>query len=125
MKFRKSLLAVLCVASLGVISVPITASAATGIYFNIEPPPPRQEVVPAPRRGYVWAPGYWDARGQRHVWRAGHWERQRRGYHYIAPTWTQRDNRWELQRGRWNRGDRDGDGVPNAADRAPSDPTRR
>ena len=34
------------------------------------PPPPRFESVPAPRAGYVWAPGYWNWDGQRHVWTA-------------------------------------------------------
>jgi hypothetical protein len=125
MKFRKSLLAALCVASLGLVSVPMTASAASGIYLNFEPPPARVEAVPAPRRGYLWAPGYWNAKGNRHVWQAGHWERERTGYYFTQPTWTQRDNRWQLERGRWNRGDRDRDGVPNTVDRAPNDPTRR
>jgi hypothetical protein len=48
----------------------------------------------------------------------------RRGYYFAQPTWTQRDNRWQLERGRWNRGDRDHDGVPNARDRAPDNPNR-
>ena len=125
MRLRKSLVAVLCAASFGAISVPITASAEVGIYFNVAPPPVRYEAVPAPRRGYVWSEGYWNARGQRHVWQAGHWERQRTGYHFNQPTWTQRDDRWQLERGRWNRGDRDGDGVPNSRDRAPDNPNRR
>ena len=123
MKFRKSLIAVLCASSLGAISLPLTADAAT-IYFNIAPPAPRHEVVPAARRGYVWVPGYWNAKGKRHVWQTGHWERGRKGFHFVNPTWVQRDNRWELQRGRWNKGDRDGDGVPNVIDRAPNNPGR-
>ena len=122
MKFRKSLIVALCASSVGAFALPMTASAA--VYLSIAPPEARHEVVPAPRRGYVWSPGYWDARGSRHVWRVGHWERNRRGYHFTAPAWTQRDNRWELQRGRWNRGDRDGDGVPNRMDRAPNNPGR-
>ena len=138
-KLRKSLLAVLCVASLGAAALPATVSAAPpGIYFNIAPPPPRVEVVPDARRGYVWVPGYWDARGRRHVWIAGHWERARRGYSYVEPRWIERNNRWYLERGRWNRGDRDRDGIPNARDRdrdgdgvpnrrdnAPNNPNRR
>ncbi len=126
MKFRKTMIATLCVAALGALpaALPLTASAATGVYLNIGPPPNREEAVPEPRRGYVWAPGYWNARGDRHAWQRGHWERERRGYYYAQPVWTQRDNRWQLERGRWNRGDRDRDGVPNKVDRAPNDPTR-
>lgn len=124
MKFRKSLVAVLCAASLGAVALPMSASAETRIYFNSAPPELRYEAVPSARRGQVWVPGHWDAKGKKHVWRAGHWEKQRKGYHYVTPSWVQRDNRWELQRGRWNKGDRDGDGVPNAVDRRPNNPNR-
>ena len=125
MKFRKTLLVGLCAASLGGIAVPMSASAEVTVYFNTAPPPVRFEAVPAARRGYLWVPGYWNARNNRHVWQAGHWERERAGYRYNPPAWTQRDNRWQFERGRWNRGDRDGDGVPNALDRAPNNPNRR
>lgn len=64
---RKTLLAAMCVGALAGLSVPLTAAAQATIYFNVAPPQPRYEVVPAPRRGYVWAPGYWNARGNRHV----------------------------------------------------------
>jgi hypothetical protein len=125
MKFRKSLVVGLCVAALGGISVPMTAIGEVGVYFNMAPPPVRYEAIPAPRHGYVWSSGYWNANGNRHRWQAGHWERERAGYHLTQPTWTQRDNRWQLERGRWSKGDRDGDGVRNAVDRAPDNPNRR
>lgn len=125
MKLRKSLVIAMCVASLGSISVPMTASAEVAVYFNTAPPPVRYEAVPAPRRGYVWVPGYWNAKHNKHVWQAGHWERERKGYHYRQPTWVQHDNRWQLDHGGWTKGDRDGDGVPNSADRAPDNPNRR
>jgi len=124
MKIRKPLLVTLCVASFGAASIPIPGSAAVDVFFNVAPPAPRVEVIPAPRHGFVWVPGYWDARGQRHAWIGGHWERERRGYVYVEPRWIQRENRWYLERGRWNRGDRDGDGVPNYRDRAPNNPYR-
>jgi hypothetical protein len=123
MKLRKSYLAGILLASLGTVSIPLTAGAAS-IYLNIAPPEARYEQAPAPRAGYLWTPGYWDAKNNRHVWRAGHWERERKGYHYTHPAWTQHDNRWQLERGRWSKGDRDGDGVPNARDRAPDNPNR-
>jgi hypothetical protein len=121
MKFRKSLLAGICMAAL---AIPVAASAAV-VYLNVAPPEPRHERVPPPRVGYVWSQGYWDAQDNRHVWRTGRWERERKGYHYTQSTWTQRDNRWQLERRRWNKGDRDGDGVPNSMDRAPDNPNRR
>jgi WXXGXW repeat (2 copies) len=126
MKLTKSLFAAVCLTSLSGLSAPMVANAAdVGIYLDVAPPAPRHEVVPAPRRGYVWVPGYWNARGHKHVWAAGHWERERVGYHYVQPTWVQHENRWELQRGRWDRGDADHDGVPNGADRAPNNPYRQ
>ena len=105
MKFRNALVAAACAATMGGISIP-SASQAAVVYFNDAPPAPRIEVVPAPRRGYVWAPGYWDVRGHRHVWRRGHWERARRGWQYREPHWVQDNNRWRLERGGWAHGDR-------------------
>ena len=101
---------------------PMTANAAVEVYLNTAPPPLRVEAVPAPRHGYIWVPGYWDARGHSHYWRAGHWERERHGYTYVEPRWVERDNRWYLERGRWARGDADHDGIRNSADRAPYNP---
>ena len=127
MKLRKLLIAGMCVAALGGAAVPMVANAQVSVYFNSAPPPARYEAVPAARRGYIWVPGYWNARGNRHVWQAGRWERSRAGYNYVQPNWVERDNRWQLDRGRWNRGqrDRDGDGVRNNRDRAPNNPYRQ
>jgi hypothetical protein len=109
---KKILLATLVAGSLGV-SVP----SFSAVYVEIAPPPPRVEVVPAPRRGYVWVPGYWDWRHGRHVWVSGAWVRERRGYRYAAPRWVERNGRWYMEQGRWARGDRDHDGIPNRDDR--------
>ena len=113
--------------------------------LDVAPPAVRYEVVPAPRHGYVWAPGYWDWRGSRHVWIRGHWVRERPGYVYYAPRWHQDNGRWRFERERWDRGDRiarsgdrdrdgipnrydrdrDGDGVPNRYDSNPNNPRRQ
>ena len=124
MKFRKSLLVGLCAATLAVAAAPMTASADVAVYFNSAPPPARYEAVPAPRQGYVWSSGYWNAQNNKHVWQAGHWERERHGYYMTQPSWSQHEDKWQLQRGHWTKGDRDGDGVPNAVDRAPDNPNR-
>lgn len=97
----------------------------TDVDIRVGPPAPRVEVVPAPRRGYVWAPGYWNWRGHRHYWVGGNWVRARRGYVYNQPTWVQEGDRWRFNRGAWARGDRDHDGVPNRFDRHPDNPNRR
>lgn len=115
--------------------MPMQASAQVNITIGNAPPPVRYEVVPAARRGYEWAPGYWNWNGRRHVWSTGHWERARPGYVYQRPEWNQGDNGWRLNRGGWQRGngngygsngpgnhgkgngDRDRDGIPNRVDR--------
>ena len=124
---RKLLLAALATASIGFTAVP--AAAAVDVFIDVAPPAARYEVVPAPRAGYVWQPGYWAWADDRHVWRKGHWVRERKGYYWHPTRWEHRDGRWYLERGRWDRqrwnearyrnphGDRDRDGVPNHADR--------
>lgn len=98
MKFRELLVAGLCLAALGGIALPMAANAQAGVYFNTALPPARSQVAPAARRGYIWVPGYWNARGNRHVWHSGHWERSRPGYNYVQPNWVERDNRWQFNR---------------------------
>ena len=78
-------------------------AVAREIAIYIAPPPPRYEVVPAPRRGVAWVPGYWAWRGRHHVWVSGYWVRERRGYVYNQPTWIQRGDRWVWGPGGWRR----------------------
>ncbi|MGV8899829.1 MAG: YXWGXW repeat-containing protein [Burkholderiaceae bacterium] len=88
--------------------IPTQAVAQVGfsIVISNAPPPVRYEVVPAPRRGYEWAPGYWNWNGGRHAWAPGHWERARSGHHYQRPEWRHGNNGWQLNRGGWQRGER-------------------
>ncbi len=95
----------------------VPAVSQAQVIVRIAPPPPRQEAVPPPRRGHVWVPGHWEWQNRRHVWKNGYYLRERRGYAYTPDRWVERNGRWELQRGRWQRGDRDGDGVRNRNDR--------
>lgn len=128
--FRTSLTAVgLALATLMGTTAPAQAQPRTTVivqsgtpgYVIPAPPPPRREAMPRARRGQVWVPGYWDWRGNRHVWMKGHFEKSRPGYRNRAPQWEQRDGRWEMNRGGW---DRDGDGVPNRRDSQPDNPRR-
>ena len=120
MSTKKLLVSVMIAAgTLGAVTTPLPSVAASrvDIQLNFGPPPPRFEVVPAPRRGYIWSPGYWAWDGYRHVWVVGHWEPFRPGYAYYAPGWVQRDGRWHYRSSRW---DRDGDGIPNRRDPTPN-----
>ena len=119
--FKKILLASMIAASFAAVPA---ASFARTVIITEAPPEPRHEVVPPARRGYEWAPGHWEWRGNRHQWIAGHWLREHRGQHWVAERWEQRGDRWVMAPGRWERGDRDHDGVPNRLDRAPNNPNR-
>lgn len=91
------------VLSLGALSVPGVAQAGVAISIDVAPPPPRVEVLPPPRVGYVWAPGHWEWVGGRHAWIGGVWMPARPGYVYHGPEWRQRHGQWVYYEGRWGR----------------------
>jgi hypothetical protein len=112
---------------------------ATAVVVQSPPPAPIYEAVPAPRQGYIWAPGHYVWDNGRYVWRGGEWVASRPGYAWQAAHWAQRsDGSWYLVGGTWVRtdnvaydsgrrgplGDRDGDGVLNRDDRFRRDPNR-
>ncbi len=82
---------------------PAVSMAQVGISVDIGPPAPRVEVVPPPRVGFVWAPGFWAYRGHRHVWVTGHWMHERRGYHWAPAHWDQNGPHWHFVPGHWQR----------------------
>jgi YXWGXW repeat-containing protein len=74
------------------------------VEVHVAPPPLRVVAVPAPRRGYVWAPGYWRWDGHRHVWADGRWMRERRGERWVPAHWEQgRAGYWHFEPGHWER----------------------
>ena len=95
----KRLVVMLCVPIALGVAAPV--SAAPNLRFGIEigPPPVPLEVVPAPRGGFVWAPGYWSWDGGRHVWIEGRWIPERRGYYWVPERW---ENHWEARGAHWH-----------------------
>jgi hypothetical protein len=77
--------------------------AVAVVDVDVRPPPDRVIVAPAPRRGYVWAPGYWRWNGRTHVWVDGRWMRERRGYHWVPAHWEDHGGRWHFEEGHWAR----------------------
>jgi hypothetical protein len=83
-------------------AIPVAGQAArVAVEINVAPPPDVVEVVPAPRAGYIWAPGYqrWDH--GHHVWVKGHWMRERRGHEWVPHRWEQHGDRWRFEEGHW------------------------
>ena len=78
------------------------ASMNLGLTIGTPPPAPIYEAVPAPRSGYVWAPGFWAWEGGRHVWRTGYWMPERRGYHWVPDRWAQEHGGWRHEQGHWD-----------------------
>jgi hypothetical protein len=99
-KSGKALILSLSIAA-GAALAPVVASAQVDI--TVAPPAARVEVVPAPRAGFVWAPGYWGWRGGAHVWIGGRWIAERPGWHWVPDRWEQRGDRWHYWRGHWER----------------------
>ncbi len=77
------------------------AQSEFSVVIGSAPPAQRFESVPAPRAGYVWAPGFWNWNGHRHEWIAGHWERARDGYAWRPAEWRRNDRGYGLQQGGW------------------------
>jgi hypothetical protein len=131
----KSLLAAAFTAALLAMGAGAQAQTYTTTTITVAPPAPRHEVVPAPRAGWVWAPGHYEYTHGQYAWTEGHWLRERSGYEYREPHWVQRgDGSWYLVGNSWEhrfeerharRGrDFDGDGVPDRHDRFPRNPNR-
>ena len=77
------------------------AFAGTGIEADSAPPPPRDERAPAPRDGYVWAPGYWEWNGRAYSWVSGRFMFDHHGAHWVADRWEQAGPHWQRVAGHW------------------------
>jgi len=100
---RKDILLLCLLATLGAVAVPASAEVNFSVDLMLAPPPPRYEVMPPPRVGFIWAPGYWRWDGHRHVWMGGRWMQARPGYHFVGEHWERRDGRNHFEAGRWER----------------------
>ena len=98
---RKFALAATAAAAL--IGLGSTASyAAPAIVAEFAPPAIVHESIPAPREGFVWAPGHYEFRGGNYVWTPGYWMRERPGFEWEEAHWVRRaDGTWRLVAGHW------------------------
>src|SRR5579862_1283941 len=100
---RNYAFAVVLLLGAAALTAPKGSYAGINIDIDVAPPTAQVEVVPAPRPGFVWAPGYWEWRGQRHVWVAGYWMPERRGFHWVPAHWEPRGRHWHFEPGHWAR----------------------
>ena len=104
MQTRKlALLAALAIAggAAATFTPPASAQVSFSLSVGTPPPPMRYEVVPAPRPGYVWAPGYWNWSGSQYVWIGGNWRRDRPGYVYYQPRWERDGDQYVAVNSGW------------------------
>jgi hypothetical protein len=116
MKRPLSLALLIALAAAAYAPLPSMARTDFSIVVSSAPPAPMYERMPAPRPGYVWAPGHWEWRGQRHYWTPGVWIVERPGYVYAPAAWYQRDDGWYMEPAHWTPyagRDRDRDGIPD------------
>lgn len=102
MSMRKVLFCALI--GLGPVAMPALAEVSVSINLGMAPPAPRYELVPAPRAGYAWAPGFWQWEGQRHIWSQGHWIEERPGSYWVADRWEPKGGRHYYEPGHWKEG---------------------
>jgi len=100
---KKLIVAGLVATALGSISIPAAARTNVEFFVNVPPPAPVVEVVPGPRVGYVWVPGFWEWRHGRHVWVRGHYLRHRPGFVYEPARWVERGGHWYYTAPGWRR----------------------
>ncbi len=86
----------------GAVAMPEIGNARVYVDIDVAPPPPRVEVVPAVRVGYVWAPGYWNYSGHQHVWVNGRYIHDHHGHHWVNDNWEQRGTHWHHDAGHWD-----------------------
>jgi hypothetical protein len=104
---KRTAITLLAVAAIFAPAAITPAAAKVGVNISIGTPPPAPiyEAVPAPRVGYVWAPGFWHWEHERHVWAPGHWIEGRPGHHWVADHWIEGPHGgWHHEAGHWDRG---------------------
>lgn len=83
-------------------ALPSFAQARVEFEVNVAPPPDRVEVVPAPRPGYQWEPGYWRWENDRYSWNEGRYIENREGHRYVPHRWAHEGEHWHFSGGHWD-----------------------
>jgi len=89
--------------ALGAASAPAMARVNLDFEIGVPPPAARVEVVPAPRDGYTWSPGYYNWEDGQHVWVDGYWQPNRVGFVWVPDAWEHNNGRHHYYAGHWER----------------------
>jgi hypothetical protein len=100
-KWRSQTAMLLAGASLLTTSPAALSGVDVNILIGVPPPVTVVETVPAPRPGYVYAPGYWGWDGNRHVWIRGRAIAERPGYTWVSERWEPVSGRYRFVPGYW------------------------
>jgi hypothetical protein len=100
MKMKNTLLRLCLVTSFAAMPAAFARTDVV-VQIGVPPPAPVVEVVPAPRVGYVWVPGYYAWHGDRHIWIRGRYVVERPGYTWVPDRWVQSGSQWRQERGYW------------------------
>jgi len=101
MKPRNAVVSLTLAAGLCALS---SLAQAARVEFDVQvaPPPDRVEVVPAPRAGYRWEPGYWRWDNDRYTWNDGRYIEDREGHRYIEHQWEHDGDHYRFHGGHWD-----------------------
>jgi hypothetical protein len=101
MKPRNAVLSLTLAAGLCALP-PLAQAARVDFDVQVAPPPDRVEVVPAPRAGYRWEPGYWRWDNDRYNWNEGRFIENREGHRYIEHRWEHDGDHYRFHGGHWD-----------------------
>jgi hypothetical protein len=83
-------------------AIAATAVVTAVIVSTRPPPPPRVVIMPDPRPGLVYEPGYWILQDQMWIWVDGTWVQENPGYAWAPAHWdAQPDGTWRFVPGQW------------------------
>jgi len=91
----------LCLAALGV-ATDSQARSVVEFEVDVAPPPPRVEVVPVPREGYIYEPPHYAYDGANYVWMEGRYIREREGHRFVPYALERHGDRWHYRGGHWD-----------------------
>jgi hypothetical protein len=77
-------------------------AAAPDVEITIAPPADRVEVVPEPRKGFVYERGHYEYDGHAYQWKEGRFLQERQGHVYTPYALEHRGDKYYYRPGHWD-----------------------